>query len=72
MTVMRFNCEFEHLDTGECKTVLSSLSPGEVKSIKALMENADVVAAAMALRHAYAEVPNGFRHTRPPEMILLS
>ena len=69
---MRYNCEFEHRDTGECKKIVSALSAAEVASVKALSKDADVVAAAMALRHAYAEVPRGFLHSKPPELIRLS
>jgi len=31
-----------------------------------------LLAQAYALNHAYREVPKGFLHTEPPEMILLS
>jgi hypothetical protein len=69
---MNFNCEFEHLDTGESKTIVSTLSTEEVQSVEALTKDAEVIAMAMALRHAYAEVPIGFRHTKPPTLIQLS
>jgi hypothetical protein len=70
--MMRFNCDFEHRDTGECRTIVAALSAVEVGSIKALTKDADVIAEAIALRHAYAELPAGWCHTKPPEMILLS
>lgn len=69
---MRFSCEFEHLATGECKTIVSVLRAEEVQSVKALTKDAELIAMAMALRHAYTEVPNGFRHTKPPTLIHLS
>jgi hypothetical protein len=74
---MRFNCEFEHQDTGECKTVSASLSLAECQSIEALRrhkgsETAKVTAEAYALRKAYAEVPTGFRHTEQPKQLQLS
>ncbi len=74
---MRFNCEFEHRDTGECKTIAASLSLAECQSIESLRkhkgsETADVTAAAYALRKAYSEVPDGFFHTEPPKLALVS
>jgi hypothetical protein len=69
---MRFSCEFEHRSTGESKTIVSALSAAEVEWVKALSKDADVIAEAYALRHAYAELPAGWCHTKPPEMILLS
>jgi hypothetical protein len=66
---MRFSCDFAHRYTGECKQIISALSAAEVASIKALSKDADVVAMAMALRHAYAEAPKGFLHSKPPELI---
>jgi hypothetical protein len=72
MKAMSFNCEFEHRDTGECKLILSTLSSEEVRSVKALTKDAELIAMAMALRHAYREVPTGFLHSKPPELIRLS
>jgi hypothetical protein len=74
---MRFNCEFEHRDTGECKTIAASLSLTECQSIESLRkhkgsETADVTAAAYALRKAYREVPDGFFHTEPPKLAHVS
>jgi hypothetical protein len=66
---VRYNCDFEHKDTGECKQIIAALSAAEVASVKALSKDADVVAMAMALRHAYGEVPKGFLHSKPPELI---
>jgi hypothetical protein len=71
---MRYTCEFEHLDTGECKTVVASLSLPECQSIESLRkhkgsETADVTAQAYALRKAYSEVPNGYRHLKPPTFV---
>jgi hypothetical protein len=74
---MRFNCEFEHRDTGECKTIAASLSVAECQSIESLRkhkgsETADVTAAAYALRKAYSEVPSGFLHTEMPKLARVS
>jgi hypothetical protein len=69
---MRYTCEFEHKDTGECKTVVVALSAEEVRSVESLTNHADLHACAYVLRHAYAEVPKGFLHSRPPELIRLS
>jgi hypothetical protein len=66
---MRYNCEFEHKDTGECKTVIAALSAEEVRSVESLTDHADLYAFAYALRHAYAAVADGFLHTKPPELI---
>jgi hypothetical protein len=72
--MMRFNCEFEHQDTGECKTIVAALSLMECRSIESLRkhkgsETADVTAQAYALKRAYSEVPLGFRHTEPPSLV---
>jgi hypothetical protein len=69
---MQYTCEFEHKDTGERKTVVVALSAEEVCSVESLTDHADLHACAYALRHAYAEVPKGFLHTEPPELIRLS
>jgi hypothetical protein len=69
---MRFSCEFEHRDTGEYKSVVAALTAEEVRSVKSLTENVEVVAMAYALKRAYAEVPKGFLHSKPPELIRLS
>jgi hypothetical protein len=74
---VRYSCEFEHQDTGECKTIVASLSLAECQSIESLRrhkgsETADVTAEAYAMHKAYAEVPKGFRHTKPPEVVRLS
>jgi hypothetical protein len=74
---MRFNCHFLNPDTDERKTIVASLNEAERKSIESLRKHkgtdtADVTAEAMALRHAYAEVPDGFRHTEPPTLVPLS
>jgi hypothetical protein len=71
---MRFNCEFENQDTGECKTITAALSLTECQSIDSLRkhkgsETADCTAEAYALRQAYSEVPSGFRHTERPTII---
>jgi hypothetical protein len=69
---MRYVCSFEHRATGEHKSVVAALSAEEVCSVESLTENAEVVAMAYALRAAYREVPVGFLHSKPPELIRLS
>jgi hypothetical protein len=69
---MRFACSFQHPATGECKSVVATLSAEEIRSVKALGENAEVIAEACALRHAYRQVAEGFVHTEPPRSVVLS
>jgi hypothetical protein len=74
---MRYSCEFERPDTGECKTIVAALSLAECQSIESLRkqngsEAADVTAESYALRKAYSEVPDGFRHTEPPSLVHLA
>jgi hypothetical protein len=72
---VRYNCDFEHRDTGEHKTIPVALTAEQVKSVEAIRGAADqatVLAMAYALNHAYREVPHGFLHTKPPELIHLS
>ncbi len=74
---MRFNCHFFNADTDERKTVLASLTDLECTSVESLRkykgtETADVHAKAYALRHAYRELPEGFRHIEPPTAVSLS
>jgi hypothetical protein len=69
---MRFNCEFEHLETGEHKTVPVVLTAEQVKSVEAAAGDAKLLAMAYALNRAYREVSRGFLHTEPPTPIQLS
>lgn len=69
---MRFNCEFEHRETGEHKTVPVVLTAEQVASVEAAAGDAQLLAMAYALNHAYREVPRGFLHTEPPTPIQLS
>ena len=66
---MPFNCDFEHRATGECRTVLAVLTAAEVRSVQKLTEDAELQPQALALRHAYGEVPVGFLHSKPPELV---
>lgn len=72
---MKFKTEFENADTGECKTITAALTAAEVRAVQKLREDAhaeaDLHAQAYALRHAYNEVPNGFLHSKPPEMVVV-
>ena len=69
---MRFSCSFQHPATGEHRTVPVALTAEQVKSVEAGGADATVLAMAYALNHAYREVPHGFLHTKPPELIHLS
>ena len=70
---MRFSCEFEHPRTGEHKTVPVALTAEQIQSVGAIgAGDATLLAQAYALNQAYREVPKGFLHTKPPEMIVLS
>lgn len=69
---MKFTCHFLNPDTDERRTIIASLTPAECWSIESLRkhkgtETAEVHAEAHALRHAYAELPDGFRHLSRPE-----
>jgi hypothetical protein len=68
---MRFSCEFEHKDSGAHKTIPVALTAEQIKSVEAIRAagEADVLAMAYALNHAYREVPKGFLHSKPPELI---
>jgi len=72
---MRFTCNFLNPDTDERKSIVAALSAAECRSIDSLRkhkggETAEVHAQAYALRHAYSEVPDGFRHVEPPALVI--
>jgi hypothetical protein len=74
---MRFNCHFLNPKTNERKTIVAALNEAERKSVESLRkykgtETADLHAQAYALRHAYAELSDGFRHTEPPTPAFVS
>jgi len=71
---VRYSCDFEHRDTGARKTIVAALSAEQIKSVEAICtaDQAAVLAMAYALNKAYREVPKGFLHSRPPELIHLS
>jgi hypothetical protein len=71
---MKFNCSFLNPDTDERKTIVASLNDVECKSVESLRkhkgtETADIHAQAYALRHAYRELPKGFQHIEPPQLL---
>ncbi|MCP2125791.1 hypothetical protein [Bradyrhizobium ottawaense] len=70
---MKYRCCFLNRDTDEQKIIVASLSAAEVKSIEnmraAADSAADIHAEAYALRHAYADVPEGFIHYKPPQLV---
>jgi hypothetical protein len=71
---MRFNCDFQNPNTGECRTVPVALTAEQVRSVQAIRAAGDagLLAAAYALNHAYREVPKGFLHTEPPRVVVYS
>jgi hypothetical protein len=73
-SIMRFECQFKHRDTGECKLIPVTLSANQVKSVEAIRAAGDagLLAEAMALNRAYREVPKGFLHTEPPRAVVAS
>jgi hypothetical protein len=71
---MRLKCEFRHPQTDDEKEIVVTLNGAERQSVESLRkhkgtETADLHAQAYALRHAYREVPEGFRHTNPPTFL---
>lgn len=70
---MKYRCSFFEPYTNEQKIITVALSAAEVRSIEAMRAarntNADVHAEAHALRRAFAEVPEGFMHDKPPELM---
>ncbi|WP_038970250.1 hypothetical protein [Bradyrhizobium genomosp. III] len=70
---MKYRCCFLNRNTDEQKIVVASLSAAEVKSFEnmraAADSAADIHAEAYALRHAYADVPEGFIHYKPPQLV---
>ncbi len=69
---MRFNCNFQHRGTGECKTIPVVLTAEQVRSVQATAGDAVLLAEAYALKHAYREAPKGFLHTEPPRAAVIS
>jgi hypothetical protein len=74
---MRFTCHFLNSATDERKTIVVPLTAAECRSVESLRkhkgsETADVHAEAYALRHAYADLPDGFRHISPPALMRAS
>ncbi|SDK13857.1 MULTISPECIES: hypothetical protein [Bradyrhizobium] len=72
---MRFTCKFLNPDTDERKSIVTSLTAAECRSIESLRKHkgddtAEVTAEACALRRAYSEVPDGFRHVEPPTLVI--
>ena len=57
---MRFDCEFEHRETGERRTIAVQLTADEEHKAG----GADLYLFAYALRHAYGEAPAGFLHVQ--------
>jgi hypothetical protein len=69
---VRFSCNFQNYDTGECKTIPVALTAQQVKSVEAVAASGKdglLYAQAYALQHAYREVPKGFIHSEPPTLV---
>jgi hypothetical protein len=66
---VRYNCEFEHRDTGEHKTIPVALTAEQVASVETVGGDASVLAMAYALNAAYRVAPKGYLHTEPPALI---
>ena len=56
----RYSCEFEN-GAGDNRTITVDLDPHEVTSARGHADP-DLAAKAFALRHAYREMPDGFKH----------
>jgi hypothetical protein len=64
---MRFECDFVSLDDQRRKvTIPVELTPDEVRVIRMLHRehapDAELTTHAYALKHAYAQAPDGFQH----------
>jgi hypothetical protein len=63
---MRFECDFVNPDRSEQVTIPVELTPDETRVVRMLHREgaptAEVTSLAMALRHAYAQAPEGYRH----------
>lgn len=61
---MRFECDFLNPDTGEFRTVTTTLEPNEIVSVES-HACPDVLGKALAIARAYRDlVPAGFEHIR--------
>jgi len=70
---MRHSCEFVNPITDERMTVIAQLTADEIKSVERLRGqngDADLIARAYALKHAYAQAPKGFLHLHGSERLL--
>lgn len=63
-----FEADFRNEDTGECWTFGGEFDAAELAMIERFRTNGgadpDVLAMALALKAAYAELPHGFEHVR--------
>jgi hypothetical protein len=64
---MKFECRFAHPDRRDEEiTIPVALTTGEIKTVRALRRDGDphveVKVKAYALRHAYAQAPDGYLH----------
>jgi hypothetical protein len=66
---VRFTCAFIHPDRrAEAIEIAVTLTPDETRVVRMLYRenapNAELTSQAMALKHAYAQAPEGFRHVQ--------
>jgi hypothetical protein len=67
---VKYACEFVSVATDARMSVIARLTDNEIKSVESLRDrsgDADLIARAYALKHAYAKVPKGFIHLRGKE-----
>jgi hypothetical protein len=67
--VVRFECDFTNPDDRSQRvTIKIELTPDETRIIRMLHRehapNVELTTHAYALKHAYAQAPEGFRHVR--------
>jgi hypothetical protein len=65
---MKFEIDFGNPATGKMRTITVALTATEIAEVSRFRTKGgadpEIVARAMALRHAYKKVPEGFRHMR--------
>jgi hypothetical protein len=69
---MKYRCQFLNTATDERLSVIAQLTDAEIKSVERLRKqngDADLIAKAYALRHAYREAGKGFQHIEPPTAV---
>jgi hypothetical protein len=70
MTPVIYACTFRSVVTGEQRSIVVELTAAEFAAA-ARHQFPDLCRQAMALRHAYRQVPDDFGHDAPPARRLL-